>query len=182
MLILLEHLLTFSPKARLSTKDALELPLFENIRVPTREILAGQSICLGFEDEPFLDEAVLRRYFREEAQKYPIQDIVIILHVLARQHGAMRLVCRDIAGEDMATLELSESGQHTIVAEIRQQLALRLGVPGQWLKLVLPCGQLLGNTDEASDIGSLLGTDAQDTECYQAHCHKGWGELATVGA
>merc|ERR1712137_1510739 len=67
---ILECMLRFSPRARISVGMALEHRVFENIREISREIVSPTHVTLEFEKEPDLDESLLRKYFRKEIRKY----------------------------------------------------------------------------------------------------------------
>jgi len=66
----LEGLLRFSPKERLTVGQALEHPLFTELREPAREVAAPTPVRLDFEKEPDLDETLLRRYFCREMRRF----------------------------------------------------------------------------------------------------------------
>lgn len=66
----LEKLLRFSPRDRMTVAQALEHPLFLDLREPSRETIAPTTVTLDFEKEPDLDEALLRRYFLREMRRY----------------------------------------------------------------------------------------------------------------
>jgi mitogen-activated protein kinase 1/3 len=70
---MLEKMLRFNPSHRIKVKEALEHKLFNEelrgnpmIREKARETTAPKPISFEFEQEPDLDEATLRYYFREE--------------------------------------------------------------------------------------------------------------------
>jgi len=71
---ILGRLLKFSPRERLSVEQALDHPLFVDIRDPARETTAAGPVTLDFEKEPDLDEALLRIYFSKEMRKYGNED------------------------------------------------------------------------------------------------------------
>jgi len=71
---ILERLLRFSPKERLSVTQALEHPLFLDIREPSKETAAAAPVTLEFEKEPDLDETLLRRLFCREMSKYQSKE------------------------------------------------------------------------------------------------------------
>merc|ERR1712176_1141705 len=113
----------------------------KDIRVKTKELVAARGTYLGLE-ETSLDEPSLRRSFCEKVEKFPLRDIVVTLNVVASQLDVMVLDCTSVAGDIIASLE-SPYALPLTVAEVRQELAARLGVPRQWVKMLLPCGQLL---------------------------------------
>lgn len=73
---LLGSMLSFNATKRIRVTQALEHELFNRvtdstvIRDASKETVAEQFISLDFEREPDLDEALLRRYFRQEIQEY----------------------------------------------------------------------------------------------------------------
>ncbi|CAJ1446564.1 unnamed protein product [Effrenium voratum] len=68
---ILDKMLRFNPSARISVAEALEHKLFQDaIRDPSKEVTAATHVTLDFEREPDLDEALLRRYFCKEVQKF----------------------------------------------------------------------------------------------------------------
>jgi len=67
---LLEQMLKFFPKDRISVHEALGHPLFENIREPERETTAPGKIFLEFETAEELDDMALRKWFVKEIQKF----------------------------------------------------------------------------------------------------------------
>lgn len=60
---LLERMLRFNPKSRISVQDALVHELLEKIRAPESEVLAPRQVRLDFEAEAHLDEKRLRDLF-----------------------------------------------------------------------------------------------------------------------
>eukprot|EP00933_Yihiella_yeosuensis_P051318 TRINITY_DN49217_c0_g1_i1.p1 TRINITY_DN49217_c0_g1~~TRINITY_DN49217_c0_g1_i1.p1 ORF type:complete len:446 (-),score=80.14 TRINITY_DN49217_c0_g1_i1:154-1491(-) len=74
---ILDKMLRFSPSSRICVTEALEHPLFRDIRDTSKEIVAPSHVSLDFEKEPDLDEALLRRYFCREIRKYhpEVQEI-----------------------------------------------------------------------------------------------------------
>jgi len=69
-LSMLEKMLQFNPKNRTRVTDALEQPLFDEIRDPRKETVASSYMTLEFEKEPDLDEDLLRKYFGQEMKRY----------------------------------------------------------------------------------------------------------------
>mmetsp|Transcript_17989 Transcript_17989/g.42016 ORF Transcript_17989/g.42016 Transcript_17989/m.42016 type:complete len:443 (+) Transcript_17989:93-1421(+) len=67
---MLNHMLCFNPKNRISVAQALEHGLFKEIRDPSKETVAPRYVTLEFEKEPDLDEPLLRKYFQKEVEKY----------------------------------------------------------------------------------------------------------------
>lgn len=67
---LLEKMLRFMPRDRISVSQAIEHPLFAEIRDPSRETIAPKCVTLAFDKEPDLDDMLLRRYFAEEIAKF----------------------------------------------------------------------------------------------------------------
>mmetsp|Transcript_113800 Transcript_113800/g.327029 ORF Transcript_113800/g.327029 Transcript_113800/m.327029 type:complete len:425 (+) Transcript_113800:107-1381(+) len=69
---ILSNFLHFSPNTRLTVTQALTHPLFDDLRDPAREASsqAREVIVLDFESERDLDEALLRRYFRQETRRF----------------------------------------------------------------------------------------------------------------
>eukprot|EP00913_Durusdinium_trenchii_P022324 g20974.t1 len=66
-----DKMLRFNPSLRISVAEALEHPLFEaSIRDKSKEVTATEHVSLDFEKEPDLDEALLRKYFCKEVQKF----------------------------------------------------------------------------------------------------------------
>jgi len=66
----LERMLRFSPDERCTVTEALDHPLFVDIRDSSKETVASQIVILDFEKEPDLDESLLRRYFFNEIRRY----------------------------------------------------------------------------------------------------------------
>jgi len=66
---LLEQMLKFNPRKRLTVSDALEHPYLTEVRNNT-ETTARDQVFLQFELEPELDENHLRKYFILEIQKF----------------------------------------------------------------------------------------------------------------
>lgn len=67
---LLEKMLKFSFRARLSVKDCLDHPIFVELREKETEVEAPAVVRLDFEAEPELDEDALRSFFAKEIQVY----------------------------------------------------------------------------------------------------------------
>lgn len=67
---LLEQMLRFSARDRISVEAALEHPLLTDYRAPETETTAPSHVTLEFEKEPDLNEEMLRRYFGEEICKF----------------------------------------------------------------------------------------------------------------
>lgn len=69
---ILQGMLQFNWRSRIGVNEALEHRLFAsgNIRDKNRETTSSEIVTLGFEKEPDLFEALLRKYFREEIRKY----------------------------------------------------------------------------------------------------------------
>lgn len=71
---ILDSMLKFNPKHRISVPQALEHKLFISeagvIRDASKETSAPKYLTLDFEKEPDLDETLLRRYFSKEIQNY----------------------------------------------------------------------------------------------------------------
>jgi len=63
-------MLRFSAKARVSVTEALDHPLFTDIREPETETKAPKTITLDFESEAELDEAALRKHFMKVIRKF----------------------------------------------------------------------------------------------------------------
>mmetsp|Transcript_1721 Transcript_1721/g.3892 ORF Transcript_1721/g.3892 Transcript_1721/m.3892 type:complete len:173 (-) Transcript_1721:39-557(-) len=67
---ILEKMLKFSPRCRLSVPAALDHPLFAGIRDESRETTAPGLVVLDFEREKDLPESMLRENFYREIKKY----------------------------------------------------------------------------------------------------------------
>mmetsp|Transcript_97854 Transcript_97854/g.176625 ORF Transcript_97854/g.176625 Transcript_97854/m.176625 type:complete len:416 (+) Transcript_97854:58-1305(+) len=67
---LLEQMLRFGPKQRVSVDETLEHPLFADIRDRTIETVAPCAVDMDFDREPYLGEATLRKGFAEEISKF----------------------------------------------------------------------------------------------------------------
>jgi len=67
---ILAKMLRFSVPSRLKVDEALAHELFTDIREPDTETTAPEVITLNFEKEADLNEATLRKYFKEEIAKY----------------------------------------------------------------------------------------------------------------
>merc|ERR1712217_248801 len=67
---ILESMLKFSPKVRVTVDKALEHPLFQTIRNRKKETAAPQLVVLAFEKEKELLELALRKNFCKEIKKY----------------------------------------------------------------------------------------------------------------
>lgn len=65
----LEKILVFNPYFRMSLQDALNHPLFDNVRRPQAESFVGKPIKLEFE-KMTLDKATLRELFLKEIYTY----------------------------------------------------------------------------------------------------------------
>lgn len=70
MLDILEKMLIFNPKTRISVQEALAHPLLADIRDKSLETTSPELVVLPFEKEPDLDETLLRQYFNTEFRKY----------------------------------------------------------------------------------------------------------------
>eukprot|EP00959_Pyramimonas_sp_CCMP1952_P016326 345854-Pyramimonas_sp.AAC.1 len=53
-------MLKFNPHSRISVDKALDVPIFEEVRNPTKETTSASLISLAFDREPDLDEGKLR--------------------------------------------------------------------------------------------------------------------------
>lgn len=78
---LLSKMLQFNPRKRIAVDEALEHPLFAEVR--HSETVARDQVFLQFELEPELDENLLRKYFIMEMQKFH-PDVVIPDRLLRR--------------------------------------------------------------------------------------------------
>ncbi|CAK0859217.1 unnamed protein product [Prorocentrum cordatum] len=67
---LLGGMLKFNPHSRISVDKALDVPIFEEVRNPTKETTSASLISLAFDREPDLDEGKLRQLFKLELGKY----------------------------------------------------------------------------------------------------------------
>jgi mitogen-activated protein kinase 1/3 len=69
---ILDKMLKFSAKNRMSVKQSLDHPLFEGIRNPASETTASKLVVLNFETEEGgkLDEHSLRKYFALQVRKF----------------------------------------------------------------------------------------------------------------
>mmetsp|Transcript_125402 Transcript_125402/g.360284 ORF Transcript_125402/g.360284 Transcript_125402/m.360284 type:complete len:427 (+) Transcript_125402:115-1395(+) len=67
---IMQAMLKFSPKKRISVQSALQHPLFTGIRDESRETTAPCMVVLEFEKERDLPEAALRENFLKEIKKY----------------------------------------------------------------------------------------------------------------
>ena len=65
----LNKILVFNPYFRLSLKDALSHPLFDNIRKEGAEEIVGNPVTLSFENKE-LDRTSLRELYNKEIGKY----------------------------------------------------------------------------------------------------------------
>jgi mitogen-activated protein kinase 1/3 len=63
---LLEKMLVFNPSRRIKVEEALQSPLFRNIRCKTSETVAQQKVKLPFDDWNPMNESQLRKAFLEE--------------------------------------------------------------------------------------------------------------------
>lgn len=70
MMDVLERMLYFNPKKRISVKEALAHPVIADLRVPAKETEALEMIVLPFEKEKNLDEQMLRKHFNAEVRRY----------------------------------------------------------------------------------------------------------------
>jgi len=66
----LERMLRFCPRDRITVVEALQHKLFKEMKDPQKETTASTLITLEFEREPDLDETLLRQYFAKEIQRY----------------------------------------------------------------------------------------------------------------
>lgn len=67
---ILNGMLRFNPRDRMSVTGALEHPLFTDIRDAAKESTATDMITLDFEKEPDLDEKLLRTYFCKQIRQF----------------------------------------------------------------------------------------------------------------
>jgi len=67
---ILNRMLRFNQRQRISVTEALEHRLFSTIRDAAKELVAPRIVSLHFEKEPDLDEKLLRKYFCKEIRKY----------------------------------------------------------------------------------------------------------------
>jgi len=67
---MLERMLRFNPKKRISVTEAFEHKLFAEVRDPSKEVTAPSLVTLDFENEEDLDEAQLRQHFFQEISKF----------------------------------------------------------------------------------------------------------------
>jgi len=67
---ILDKMLKFSPKKRVSVEQALEHPLLKEIRDARKETKAEALVVLDFEKEKELNEMALRKNFCREIKKY----------------------------------------------------------------------------------------------------------------
>eukprot|EP00401_Gymnodinium_catenatum_P041140 CAMPEP_0117555438 /NCGR_PEP_ID=MMETSP0784-20121206/51275_1 /TAXON_ID=39447 /ORGANISM="" /LENGTH=415 /DNA_ID=CAMNT_0005352645 /DNA_START=24 /DNA_END=1271 /DNA_ORIENTATION=+ len=70
MLDVLEQMLRFSAKKRISVQAALENALFAEIREPAKETTAASKVSLDFDESRELTEDKLREAFAAEIEKY----------------------------------------------------------------------------------------------------------------
>eukprot|EP00931_Biecheleriopsis_adriatica_P084526 TRINITY_DN5840_c0_g2_i1.p1 TRINITY_DN5840_c0_g2~~TRINITY_DN5840_c0_g2_i1.p1 ORF type:complete len:421 (-),score=73.26 TRINITY_DN5840_c0_g2_i1:10-1272(-) len=70
MVDILKKMLIFSPKKRITVKEAMAHPLLADVRDPSVETTAKEMVVLPFEQEEHLDEPKLRNYFYDEVEKY----------------------------------------------------------------------------------------------------------------
>jgi len=71
---LLGRFLRFNPQERIGVNQALEHPLFAEVRIPEKETMSSSLVSLDFEKEPDLDEIMLRDYFRSEMKKFRMDE------------------------------------------------------------------------------------------------------------
>eukprot|EP00928_Gymnodinium_smaydae_P014031 TRINITY_DN1508_c0_g1_i1.p1 TRINITY_DN1508_c0_g1~~TRINITY_DN1508_c0_g1_i1.p1 ORF type:complete len:498 (+),score=131.85 TRINITY_DN1508_c0_g1_i1:112-1605(+) len=67
---LLDGMLKFNARQRITVEKALSHVLFNDIRDPSQEKVAQSHVNLEFEKEPDLSEALLRKYFVNEIRRY----------------------------------------------------------------------------------------------------------------
>ena len=67
---LLKRMLLFNPNKRITIKEAIDHPFFNDVRDPTIEALANKTLVFDFENEPHLYEHRLRHYFLREVQRF----------------------------------------------------------------------------------------------------------------
>mmetsp|Transcript_58342 Transcript_58342/g.161329 ORF Transcript_58342/g.161329 Transcript_58342/m.161329 type:complete len:418 (+) Transcript_58342:97-1350(+) len=67
---MLEQMLRFNARERISVTAALEHKIFADIREPEKETEAPSKVVLEFESEKDLHETLLRQYFCKEVRKY----------------------------------------------------------------------------------------------------------------
>jgi len=70
MIEVLERMLKFNHKDRITVKQMLEHAVFTDIRDPSRETTAKNPIVLNFETQTNLDEEELRSHFRKQMKRY----------------------------------------------------------------------------------------------------------------
>eukprot|EP00443_Scrippsiella_acuminata_P114190 CAMPEP_0115620614 /NCGR_PEP_ID=MMETSP0272-20121206/25300_1 /TAXON_ID=71861 /ORGANISM="Scrippsiella trochoidea, Strain CCMP3099" /LENGTH=424 /DNA_ID=CAMNT_0003056705 /DNA_START=77 /DNA_END=1351 /DNA_ORIENTATION=+ len=71
---LLGRFLHFNPQDRMGVNQALEHPIFSEVRLPEKETMSSSLVSLDFEKEPDLDEVMLRDYFRSEMKKFRMDE------------------------------------------------------------------------------------------------------------
>ncbi|KAF7457131.1 putative cell-cycle-associated protein kinase MAPK [Cryptosporidium felis] len=73
---LLRKMLVFNPKKRITVDEALNHPLFKNIRNETVEAISHEKVTLPFDDWGSMTEKELRYFFLKEIQRYST-DLII---------------------------------------------------------------------------------------------------------
>ncbi|KAJ1607016.1 putative mitogen-activated protein kinase 2 [Cryptosporidium canis] len=73
---LLKKMLVFNPNKRVTVDEALNHPLFKNIRNEVLEVISHDKISLPFDDWSSMTERELRYFFLKEIQRYS-PDLVI---------------------------------------------------------------------------------------------------------
>lgn len=79
---LLKRMLVFNPNKRITVDEALESPLFHDIRSATVETTAGKKVTLPFDDWKGMTELQLRYAFLREVQSFH-PEVVIPPHLEA---------------------------------------------------------------------------------------------------
>eukprot|EP01017_Pseudomicrothorax_dubius_P001875 TRINITY_DN0_c6885_g1_i1.p1 TRINITY_DN0_c6885_g1~~TRINITY_DN0_c6885_g1_i1.p1 ORF type:complete len:166 (-),score=55.10 TRINITY_DN0_c6885_g1_i1:96-593(-) len=67
---LLQRMLAFNPRKRITVDQALEHPFLRKVRDATKEVLASAPVTLEFEKEGDLSADRLRQLFMEEVRHY----------------------------------------------------------------------------------------------------------------
>merc|ERR1712060_22907 len=67
---ILDSMLRFDPTKRIQISDAIDNPIFNEVRDKSKETTADSLVTLEFEKEPDLGESLLRKYFGKEIRKY----------------------------------------------------------------------------------------------------------------